>query len=344
MGSSILGFNGERLDPVSGTTHLGNGYRAYNPVLMRFNCPDSMSPFSSGGINPYVYCTGDPVNRDDPSGHFSLGQWIGMAVGLVAGIALSIVTEGAATPAVVTLMATMAHGAAIGAVSELTTEALDGQRINWASVGISAGIGAAALAGLGVGKGVSKAFGVIKGSISRANKLATAFNRGLSPTGEDVARASAVMKGEANVLPLDILSAQEREFFNLKKLTTKKYVGTLYRGDTRPPEVVMQQGFTSKGLNGDIMAHLLAPKNSHFISFTKSRLTAGIFARGRAYIQMADSGAKNGKFYVYEIDGLDYAVDLKDYQPFNEEVAAVGYVPPDKIVNAYETELTLDDD
>ncbi|WP_039669716.1 RHS repeat domain-containing protein [Coxiella burnetii] len=38
---SVLGFNGERLDPVSGTYHLGNGYRAYNPILMRFNCQDS---------------------------------------------------------------------------------------------------------------------------------------------------------------------------------------------------------------------------------------------------------------------------------------------------------------
>ncbi len=26
----IPGFNGERRDPLTGTTHLGNGYRAYN--------------------------------------------------------------------------------------------------------------------------------------------------------------------------------------------------------------------------------------------------------------------------------------------------------------------------
>ncbi len=25
--------------------HLGNGYRAYNPALQRFTCPDSLSPF-----------------------------------------------------------------------------------------------------------------------------------------------------------------------------------------------------------------------------------------------------------------------------------------------------------
>ncbi|WP_241001039.1 RHS repeat-associated core domain-containing protein [Pseudomonas syringae] len=64
-----IGFNGERPDPLTGHYLLGNGYRAYNPVLMRFNSPDSLSPFGKGGINAYAYCTGDPVNRVDPSGH-----------------------------------------------------------------------------------------------------------------------------------------------------------------------------------------------------------------------------------------------------------------------------------
>ncbi|WCM49246.1 RHS repeat-associated core domain-containing protein [Pseudomonas sp. WJP1] len=66
---SLLGFNGERPDPVTGCYLLGNGYRAFNPVLMRFNSPDSLSPFGKGGLNAYAYCVGDPVNRVDPSGH-----------------------------------------------------------------------------------------------------------------------------------------------------------------------------------------------------------------------------------------------------------------------------------
>ncbi|MBI3905637.1 MAG: RHS repeat-associated core domain-containing protein [Pseudomonas fluorescens] len=68
---SLLGFNGERPDPVTGWYLLGNGYRAFNSVLMRFNSPDSWSPFGEGGLNAYVYCVGDPVNRTDPSGHIS---------------------------------------------------------------------------------------------------------------------------------------------------------------------------------------------------------------------------------------------------------------------------------
>jgi RHS repeat-associated protein len=65
---SLLGFNGERPDPLTGHYLLGNGYRAFNPVLMRFNSPDSFSPFGKGGLNAYAYCLGDPVNGSDRSG------------------------------------------------------------------------------------------------------------------------------------------------------------------------------------------------------------------------------------------------------------------------------------
>ena len=67
---SLLAFNGEQPDLVTGHYLLGNGYRAFNPVLMRFNSPDTWSPFGKGGLNAYAYCVGDPVNRVDPTGHF----------------------------------------------------------------------------------------------------------------------------------------------------------------------------------------------------------------------------------------------------------------------------------
>lgn len=67
---AALGFNGARSDWVTGHYHLGNGYRAYNPVLMRFNGPDSLSPFAQGGLNAYSYCQGDPLNHRDPTGHW----------------------------------------------------------------------------------------------------------------------------------------------------------------------------------------------------------------------------------------------------------------------------------
>ena len=68
----LLAFNGELPEAVTGHYLLGKGYRAYNPVLMRFNSPDSWSPFGEGGGNAYAYCT-DPVMMQDPTGH--VWQW-----------------------------------------------------------------------------------------------------------------------------------------------------------------------------------------------------------------------------------------------------------------------------
>ncbi|WP_448106156.1 RHS repeat-associated core domain-containing protein [Pseudomonas azerbaijanoccidentalis] len=70
-----LGFNGQLREARLGWYLLGNGYRAYNPVLMRFHSPDSWSPFGEGGLNAYMYCGGEPVMGTDPTGHFNPAKW-----------------------------------------------------------------------------------------------------------------------------------------------------------------------------------------------------------------------------------------------------------------------------
>lgn len=78
-----LAFCGQYRDPLTGGYPLGNGRRFYSPNLMRFMAFDSLSPFSRGGINGYVYCGADPVNRHDPSG----ASWVSVllrAVGLAS--------------------------------------------------------------------------------------------------------------------------------------------------------------------------------------------------------------------------------------------------------------------
>ncbi|GEM75207.1 RHS repeat-associated core domain-containing protein [Vibrio sagamiensis] len=86
----FTGFNGETLDPVTGNYMLGNGYRAYNPTLIRFMSQDSLSPFAEAGINAYQYCSGDPINRSDPSGHLD-GLKLGLGIfAVLVGIAGAI--------------------------------------------------------------------------------------------------------------------------------------------------------------------------------------------------------------------------------------------------------------
>jgi RHS repeat-associated protein len=126
MQHAFLGFNGERLDPLSGMTHLGNGYRAYNPVLMRFHCPDSLSPFGAGGINPYAYCAGDPVNRSDPSGHLSWQAILGIGLGVFGLVSAvftagsSIVAAGGVIAALETASAASLAVSAVGIAADVT--------------------------------------------------------------------------------------------------------------------------------------------------------------------------------------------------------------------------------
>ncbi|KPA90704.1 RHS repeat-associated core domain [Pseudomonas asplenii] len=137
---SLKAFNGELREAASGWYLLGSGYRAYNPQLMRFHSRDNLSPFGSGGLNPYCYCLGNPILMTDPTGHASSTgrtrvpnedeppvrrpdppkkNWIGVIIGaamVAVSFAVAIGTLGSATPAAVIISAVgvgMAAGATV---------------------------------------------------------------------------------------------------------------------------------------------------------------------------------------------------------------------------------------
>lgn len=64
------GYTGQFKEVGTKGYFLGEGYRNYSPSILRFNAPDTYSPFGAGGVNAYAYCGAEPVNRLDPSGHF----------------------------------------------------------------------------------------------------------------------------------------------------------------------------------------------------------------------------------------------------------------------------------
>ncbi|MNJ41332.1 tRNA nuclease WapA precursor [compost metagenome] len=117
------GYTGERREPLSGW-YIPAGYRPYDPIIMGFISPDSESPFGRGGINPYAYCAGDPVNRIDPDGH-AWWNWVIAGVELALGAVATVASFGAAAPVFAALAAgsisasgAMAMGAAtLGAIS-----------------------------------------------------------------------------------------------------------------------------------------------------------------------------------------------------------------------------------
>jgi RHS repeat-associated protein len=122
--------------------------RMYDPVLRRFLVPDMARQFPS----PYVFCGNNPLNATDPSGDTSLwariGIGLGMALTVLAGVALSIVTLGAAAPA-----AAAADAAAVGAGAA-------GEAAAGIAAGVEAGTegaAAAAVSGEGAAAGAGSA-------------------------------------------------------------------------------------------------------------------------------------------------------------------------------------------
>ncbi|MCU1734556.1 MULTISPECIES: RHS repeat-associated core domain-containing protein [unclassified Pseudomonas] len=183
---SGLGYNGQRVDPVTGNYHPGHGYRVYDPQHQAFYQGDSLSPFGKGGLNDRAYCAGrDPVNWWDKDGHIMINRraqaqslaslddmilqstppthepaewWEWLLLGVFGALAVigSIMTGGVLG---VVLLAVGATGFALGATSlalKQSNPALS-DKLGWASTALSffdaSGAAFAKIAGL-IAKGV----------------------------------------------------------------------------------------------------------------------------------------------------------------------------------------------
>lgn len=144
-----LGFNGQQRDLPTGGYLLGNGHRLYNPALMRFSRPDALSPFGDGGLNAYVYCEGDPVNRTDPTGEFFETL---MALLRPAGSSAVTLFTGAAATTAPVLPAGLALGGTRVAFVGGTAAATGGAM---ALAGVAAGVKVAAVGAVVTGVGAS---------------------------------------------------------------------------------------------------------------------------------------------------------------------------------------------
>lgn len=190
--NSPFGFAGERRDTLTGW-YIPSGYRPYDPLIMGFLSPDSDSPFGQGGLNPYAYCAGDPVNRIDPSGHGWV-TWLAAGIGIGLALAATVATFGAAVPAF----------AALAGIGALTTSG-------------AVAIGVSALSAVSLGTGIaatvleatnkdSKAASIL-GWVSMGTGLAE-FGMIMAPKaaarlslklGRSAGRASAKASGDAAV-------------------------------------------------------------------------------------------------------------------------------------------------
>lgn len=316
-----LGFNGQRKDPVTGGYHLGNGYRMYNPRIMRFNSADSMSPFGKGGINNYAYALGDPVNRSDPSGHFAfLSLVIGAIVGAIVGAGISAAAEGirAAVTGTKFDAKQVGIGAALGLISGGFGAAAVGTKtgvqiglavadtvvsggvdfgLNVAvgtpvkQAGINAGIGSVVgLATFGVGKGIGRLFRRLDSISSRMVRGRNgAFGYPLGPTKSSLG------------------SSQRRSRRAIKSTTPSS--GTYYkRVDTRSPGTIR--------IHGGMYA---APVNQVPVSSLQGRAFSAIEG-GSVYGQLYEPSLFDGPkllmgelVYCYRLNVTDQHVFDRNY-------------------------------
>ncbi|WP_166367074.1 RHS repeat domain-containing protein [Pseudomonas akapageensis] len=216
---SLLAFNGEARDKAFGWYLLGRGYRAYNPSLMRFHSPDSLSPEESG-INPYLYCLGNPITWRDPTGHRAdsvaprrdpnppyidppekqkpdkslLGGWLGTIVGaviLVVSIAASIYFTGGVTLPLVVGAGIQILGLGLQAASNLVQDPKVAEGLMYG------GYAATVLGGIVVGFGATRSkspaggAGVTRKSVgTQTDAVPTGATPNLSRAGSSTSQAA----------------------------------------------------------------------------------------------------------------------------------------------------------
>jgi RHS repeat-associated protein len=126
---------------VTGLYHFAARY--YDPNIGRFTSSDP----SGQEQNPYLYAEGDPVNRIDPSGLFSLGDAIGLTLGTAVTVAATVVTG---NPWV--------GGAIGGCVGGAVGQSIAGGDAKAIGIGCAAGAAFGAVSG-GAGGSILKAAG-----------------------------------------------------------------------------------------------------------------------------------------------------------------------------------------
>ncbi len=187
--ASTIGFDGQRTDAATGYQFLGNGYRAYNPILRRFMQPDSASPFAGGGINSYEFGSNNPMLFTDPSGHFSTGAFIGNLVAALIGLGAAIAAPftGGSSAAVAVGVISGLLGAASGISGSVA--AADGDKkaklTSNVLMGVSGVLDIASAAATGGAKIVSKL------ATSGSYDLGKGVYKGASDVGEDIAKSES---------------------------------------------------------------------------------------------------------------------------------------------------------
>ena len=143
-------YRGYYYDTETGLYYLNARY--YSPEWRRFISPDAaeyIDPETPNGLNLYLYCSNDPVNYADPSGH--------LAITLSALAAIVLGVAGATAGGIIAYNAAKDNGA----------EGWD--LLGWTVLGIVGGGIIGGASGYGIGALITKATGVLGFSIFKGH-------------------------------------------------------------------------------------------------------------------------------------------------------------------------------
>ncbi|KAI9157982.1 tRNA3(Ser)-specific nuclease WapA [Paramyrothecium foliicola] len=122
---SEFGFSQAFTDSRSNLVYLGS--RFYSPGLKSFLSLDTYDT-----ENRYAYCSGDPINRIDPTGHSwivdTIATLVGVGVAVGVGALVTALTGGSAFP-MVAAVAAGALGGALGNAATLGVQYLGGKEV-----------------------------------------------------------------------------------------------------------------------------------------------------------------------------------------------------------------------
>ena len=94
-------YRGYYYDNETGLYYLNARY--YDPSIGRFISPDVLSILDEtkgqiNGLNLYMYCNDNPVNKYDPNGHMAIPNWLKLVIGgiVIAGLGIATIVTGGA--------------------------------------------------------------------------------------------------------------------------------------------------------------------------------------------------------------------------------------------------------
>jgi len=298
-------FTGKPFDSETGLYYYGARY--YNPLIGRFITPDTIvqAPSNPQSLNRYSYCLNNPVNRIDPSGHWSWKKFWNSFAGAFLGAVITVLTAGLGAPF---WLAGMAGGFFGGAL----TGGLEG---GWKGALMGAAIGGA-LGGLGGwGYGIAQAHQMagqyvtgmliagagIAGATDSWDSFAGGFTGGLCGAAVGNEWNDFTGAGQKGVNRND-LAAQTKELEQAQQALNVDPDETIYVGSRDAAlgadhQLIQRQNGTiaemGKGNNGKIRVFQYDPKkfadpNSRVNLASTQKHTLSAWHEGKLHLQWSD--------------------------------------------------------